>query len=61
MWKFLYFGKWYCSGLSLDEIIRKHDSKDELWAYEIGKGEKVSMTPTIISAESITNIQQMKQ
>lgn len=61
MWKFLYFGKWYCSGLSLDEIIRKHDSKDELWAYKIGKDDKVSMVATIISAESITNIQQMKQ
>lgn len=61
MWKFLYFGKWYCSGLSLDEIIRKHDLKDELWAYEIGKDDKVSMVATIISAESITNIQQMKQ
>ena len=60
MYKFLYFGKWYCSGLSLDEIIRKHDNKDEIWAYNINDAGKVAMHPSILSADKITNITIMK-
>ena len=60
MYKFLYFGKWYCSGLALDEILQKHDTADELWGYAINDSGKVSMTPTVLSADQITNIQIMK-
>ena len=60
MYKFLYFGKWYCSGLSLDEIIRKHEKADEIWAYSINDAGKVAMHPSILSADMITNITIMK-
>lgn len=50
MYKFLYFGKWYASGLSLDEI----------WAYGIDDAGKVAMHPSILSADKITNMQAMK-
>ena len=60
MFKFLYFNKWYASGLSLDEIIRKYDNKDEIWAYSINDAGKVAMHPSILSADKITNITIMK-
>ena len=60
MYKFLYFGKWYCSGLSLDEILRKYDNRDEIWAYSINDAGKVAMHPSILSADKITNIQAMQ-
>ena len=60
MYKFLYFGKWYCSGLSLDEIIRKYENKDEIWGYGVNDAGKVAMHPSILSAEKITNIQAMQ-
>lgn len=60
MYKFLYFGKWYCSGLSLDEIIRLHDNKKEIWGYAVFDDNKVAMTPSILSADKISNITIMK-
>lgn len=60
MYKFLYFNKWYASGLSLDEIIRKYDNKDEIWAYGINDAGEVAMHPSILSADKITNITIMK-
>lgn len=60
MYKFLYFGKWYCSGLSLDEITRAHDNGGELWGYHINETGKVAMHPSILSADKISNIQVMK-
>lgn len=65
MYKFLYFGKWYCSGLSLDEITRAHDNGGELWAYELkyyGKklGTRPSIIASVLSADKISNIQAMK-
>ena len=60
MFKFLYFGKWYASGLSLDEILRKHDNCNEIWAYSINDAGKVAMHPSILSADKITNITIMK-
>ena len=60
MYKFLYFNKWYASGLSLDEIMRLHDNKDEIWGYAVFDDNKVAMHPSILSADKITNIQVMK-
>ena len=60
MYKFLYFGKWYVSGLSLDEIVRLHDNNCEIWAYGINDAGKVAMHPSILSADKITNITIMK-
>ena len=60
MFKFLYFGKWYASGLSLDEILRKHDNYEEIWAYSINESGNVAMCPSILSADKITNITIMK-
>lgn len=33
MYKFLYFNKQYCSGLSLDEIVKANDLAKELFVY----------------------------
>ena len=60
MYKFLYFNKWYASGLPLDEIVRKHDAGAELWGYAINDAGKVAMHPSILSADRITNIEIMK-
>ena len=61
MYRFLYFGKSYCSGLSLDEILRKHDAGDEIWGYGINESGAISMHPTILSADKITNIEILKK
>ena len=60
MYKFLYFDKWYASGLSLDEIVRLHDSKSEIWGYAVDDNNRVAMHPSILSADMITNITIMK-
>lgn len=60
MYKFLYFGKWYASGLGLDEIVRKHDRGDEIWGYRVMDDGKVAMSPSILSADRISNITIMK-
>ena len=59
MYKFLYFNKQYCSGLSLDEIVKARDLVKELFVYAVDKSGKVSSVPTVISADKITNIEVM--
>ena len=52
---FLYFGKKYGSGYDASQIEKMKSAGREVWAFEI-RGDKIALTPSILSGECLEDI-----